>query len=70
MKIHDFIADKAMRRKSLWNMAQLLSLLKDVRQIEQRLKSSSIVHVHAALTEVIGRLVLPPGNEGRIPGRF
>jgi DNA polymerase III subunit delta len=70
MKIHDFIADKAMRRKSLWNMGQLLSLLKDVRQIEQRLKSSSIVHVYAALTEVIGRLVLPPGNEGRIPGRF
>ena len=70
MKIHDFIADKAMRRKSLWNMAQLLSLLKDVRQIEQRLKSSSIVHVYAALTEVIGRLVLPPRNEGRIPGRF
>ncbi len=70
MKIHDFIADKAMRRKSLWSMAQLLSLLKDVRQIEQRLKSSSIVHVYAALAEVIGRLVLPPRNEGRILGRF
>jgi DNA polymerase-3 subunit delta len=70
MKIHDFIADKAMRRKSLWNTAQLLSLLKDVRQIEQRLKSSAIVHVYAALAEVIGRLVLPPRNEGRIPGRF
>jgi DNA polymerase-3 subunit delta len=69
MKIHNFVADKAMRRKSLWSIAQLISVLKDVRNIEQRLKSSSLIHVYAALTEVIGRLVLSPRNEGRISGR-
>jgi DNA polymerase III subunit delta len=69
MKIHDFVAEKAMRRKSSWSIAQLISALKDVRRIEQRLKSSSLIHVYAALTEVIGRLVLSPRNEGRISGR-
>jgi len=66
MKIHDFVADKSLKRKSLWSVEQLLSLLKDIRRIEQRLKSSSLVHVYAALTEVIGRLVLTPRNEGRM----
>jgi DNA polymerase-3 subunit delta len=69
MKIHDFVAERAMRRKSSWSIAQLTTLLKDVRGIEQRLKSSSLIHVYAALTEVIGRLVLSPRNEGRISGR-
>jgi DNA polymerase III subunit delta len=69
MKIHDFVADKVMRRKSSWSLAQLTTLLKDVRGIEQRLKSSSLIHVYAALTELIGRLVLSPRNEGRISGR-
>jgi|APIni6443716594_1056825.scaffolds.fasta_scaffold74113_2 DNA polymerase-3 subunit delta len=69
MKIHDFVADKAMRRKSSWSIAQLTTLLKDVRGIEQKLKSSSLIHVYAALTELIGRLVLSPRNEGRISGR-
>jgi DNA polymerase-3 subunit delta len=64
MRIHDFVADKALKRKSLWNMAQLISLLKDVRKIEQQLKSSSLIHVYAALTEVIGRIVLSPGIRG------
>ncbi len=65
MKIHDFVAQRALRRKSLWSMEQLMSLLKDIRRIEQRVKSSSLVHVYAALTEVIGRLVIPPRNEGK-----
>jgi DNA polymerase-3 subunit delta len=69
MKIHDFVADKAMRRKSSWSIAQLTTLLKDVRGIEQQIKSSSLVHVYAALTELIGRIVLSPRNEGRVSGR-
>ena len=69
MKIHDFVADKAMRRKSSWSIAQLTIVLKDVRGIEQKIKSSSLIHVYAALTELIGRLVLSPRNEGRISGR-
>lgn len=69
MKIHEFVADKAMRRKSSWSIAQLTTLLMDVRGIEQRLKSGSLIHVYAALTEMIGRLVLSPRNEGRISGR-
>jgi hypothetical protein len=48
---------------------QLVSLLKDVRRIEQRLKSSSLVHVYAALTEVIGRLVLPHKDGEKVPLR-
>lgn len=59
MKIHEFVAEKAMKRKSLWKTEQLLDLLKDVRRIEQRIKSSSLVHVYAALTEVIGRHTIP-----------
>jgi DNA polymerase-3 subunit delta len=69
MKIHDFVAEKAMRRKSSWSISQLTNLLKDVRGIEQKIKSSSLIHVYAALTEVIGRLVLSPRNEGRISGK-
>jgi DNA polymerase III subunit delta len=69
MKIHDFVAERAMRRKSSWSSAQLALLLKDIRGIEQRLKSGTLTHVYAALTEVIGRLVFSPRNEGRISGR-
>ena len=69
MKIHEFVAERAMRRKSSWSIAQLITALKDVRGIEQRLKSGSLIHVYAALTEVIGRIVLSPRNEGRISGR-
>jgi DNA polymerase III delta subunit len=66
MKIHDFVAEKALRRKSLWSLSQLVSMLKDLRQIEQGIKSSSLVHVYAALTEVIGRHVLSLKKEARI----
>jgi DNA polymerase-3 subunit delta len=69
MRIHDFIADKALKRKSLWNPSQLAALLGDVRRIEQKIKSGSLMHVYAALTEVIGRYVLPPRNEGGVAGR-
>ncbi len=69
MKIHDFVAQRSSRRKSLWSVKQLVSLLKDVRRIEQRLKSSSLVHVYAALTEVIGRLVLPHKDGEKVPLR-
>ncbi|HVN71761.1 MAG TPA: DNA polymerase III subunit delta [Desulfomonilia bacterium] len=69
MKIHDFIAERALKRKPLWSTTQLLILLKEIRQIEQKLKSSSLTHIYAALTEAIGRHVLPPRTEGRIPLR-
>lgn len=65
MKIHDYVAEKAIKRKSLWNVSQLVTLLKDVRGIEQKLKSSSVTNGFASLAEVIGRLVLfsrPPSH--------
>ena len=64
-KIHDYVAEKAARRRSLWNVPQLISLLKDVRGIEQRLKSSSVVNGFASLAEVIGRLALYSRAESR-----
>lgn len=70
MKIHDYVAEKAARRKSLWNVSQLVSLLRDVRRIEQKLKSSSLVNGYVSLAEVIGRLALPSGKtESRGGGR-
>lgn len=65
MKIHDFVAEKALRRKSLWSGIQLTTLLKEVRAIEQRLKSGQLAHTYAALCEVIGRTVLTPKGEPR-----
>jgi DNA polymerase III subunit delta len=67
--IHSFVAEKAMARKSLWSTSQLLGLLKDVRAIEHRLKSSSATHIFVALTEVIGRVVLGTRNEERLSRR-
>ncbi|HQI82108.1 MAG TPA: DNA polymerase III subunit delta [Deltaproteobacteria bacterium] len=59
MKIHEYTAEKAGKRKSLWSASQLCAFLGEVRRIEQRLKSSSLAHGYASLAEVIGRLVLP-----------
>lgn len=69
MKVHEFVAEKASRRKSLWSVSRLVSLLQDVRGIEQRLKSSSVVNGYASLAEVIGRLSLFPNPVSREGGR-
>lgn len=61
--IHSFVAEKALARKSLWSLSQLLDILKEVRAIEHRIKSSSASHVFVALTEAIGRYVL--GKRGK-----
>jgi DNA polymerase-3 subunit delta len=63
--IHSYVAEKAMARKYLWNTSQLIALLKDVRDIEHRLKSSSASHIYVALTEVIGVVVFGTRNEER-----
>jgi DNA polymerase III delta subunit len=56
-----------MARKALWSSPQLLELMKEVRSIEHRIKSGSVSHVYAALTEVIGRVLL--AKPGEKPGK-
>jgi DNA polymerase-3 subunit delta len=69
-KVHAYVAEKALARKSIWTLSQLLELLKEIRDIEQRIKSSSAGHVFAALTELIGRFVLGKRNPERPGDRF
>lgn len=69
MKIHDYVAEKAGRRRSLWNGAQLTSLLKEIRGIEQRLKTGSVINGYASLAEVIGDVTLFHRSDARSPGR-
>jgi len=69
LKIHDYVAEKAARRKSLWTVSQLVSLLRDVRGIEQKIKSSSVVDGYTSLAEVIGRLVPISRTDSRGGGR-
>lgn len=68
VKIHAFVAEKAMARKSMWSSSQLLALLDEVRTIEHQIKSSSISHAFIAMSELIGRYVLGTRNEER-PGK-
>jgi DNA polymerase III subunit delta len=68
--VHAFVAEKALARKAIWSPPQLLDLLKEIRDIEQRIKSSSISHVFATLTEVIGRFVLGKRTSERQGDRF
>ncbi len=68
MKIHEYVAEKAGKRKSLWSASQLCAFLGEVRRIEQRLKSSSLTHGYASLAEVIGRLVLTGRADRRTGG--
>jgi len=68
-KVHAYVAEKALARKGIWTPSQLLDLLKEIRDIEQRIKSSSITHVSAALTELIGRFVLGKRHPERTGNR-
>lgn len=69
MKIHDYVAEKAGRRRSLWNGAQLTSLLKEIRGVEQKLKTGSVINGYASLAEVIGDVTLFHRSDARSSGR-
>ncbi len=60
MKIHDFRAQKASRRKPLWNGDELLAFLKDIRRVERTIKSGSAWNGFCDIAELVGRIVLMP----------
>lgn len=68
--VHAYVAEKALGRKSIWSPSQLLDFLKEIRNIEQRIKSSSISHVFASLTELIGRFVMGKKSVERSGDRY
>lgn len=57
--VHPYVEKKIVSRKSLWNARQLLSLLGEMRRVEQGIKSGRSLHPYAAVHEAILGVVFP-----------
>jgi DNA polymerase-3 subunit delta len=51
--VHPFVEKKISSRKSLWRASQLISLLREIRALEQSLKSGRSFQIWVALSEAI-----------------
>lgn len=57
--VHPYVEKKIVSRKSLWSARQLLSLLGQMRRVEQAIKSGRSLHPYAAVHEAILGVVFP-----------